>query len=1259
MVCSIRGITNSVVSEDKDQTEKNVRKAVKMTAAERALATATPSSLIVDVVRKLNPTIAGENVHILDLFKDEDGDLAFKYKIGKSSQVITAKLDDTPAFDTDSVEFPINKTTVSRLYSDYEYTHNNDDFEELALDVTNSPEKIMETAQALIEADEHHGGNEVETRNLLNQLSAITDALVDMVPNLNVHINNAGTKNTGHIDVDTNNVYISKGVGGSKSLLEIYVHELYHAVTHFALDSKSTDMRKITSRMEKVRDNFLANTKEQDLVQMSGGKLTVDQAADILDHLSNPEVGLHEFVALSMSNQAVAYQLRNLKMTDKETKKSRNPLQLLLDIIADMFHAVAKRVTGEPDSNDLARMTFLVARLHSIHKKPLRARKDGGIRNLLSLFEPVEKRFSDYLEQKIDSNTKDPSRNTKKKGEGIPKYYTRLAARAMFDEQARTILAGVGSLASFRGGIFSALAPEASIRTLLRDAVQSDMTQDQVESLGMISQRIDQQRQFIAVQHAKAVLKGFTRTLTEDEEKLLTDIVVDTDLSAIHHNHNIDELLKHDSKIDAAVKDKMDELATLADAETLNFYGYQSSLLAEYMITNKDHIALLLNADNIARMVGTERATDSANARVVELIDEMTSLRALRKHSTAKKKAFRELYAEETSGVDDLVAYQLGQNLRSERELFSTPADKLKMIKGYSVQLADPDINVVTAPVSRQKELEAQGFKMKSVLGKHSLDENGTPMALFISYRFMEQGFHRVGMRLTEKARRGVTVTESFVKGNDSHPTLRAASSIRKLRARKDTVIQEMFDGNYVEDTNPDDVLVTPVLGNRGQINDFRYSMDKALKQDLLSMERRVSTVLGRTAAATYDKHATDSFNAQMMELIEKDADENMSKDQKSIFGKNLKEYVKIEQNSSNKEIRELWRILPENVKRKHAEGFFVRRNLMYPYLGYREMGAEDALGFGKLLGTNTHARIVKQAIRVAEKIWQEIVKISKIDIIIRTPAVFIGNVVSNFMLMYVSGYSLKEITALKFQGVKELNTYVEGLKESIQLEAKRDAGILTKAELRRLNTTQNNLANSPVKDLVDEGFYTTIIEEIEHGDDVSGSYFNRVAKKKLANAPKIFRDGVDLLYITENTQLFKLAEKGIQASDFAARYAQYHLMLESGVDKQEAILRVRDNFINYNKPNSRFVEWANKNGFVMFTKYFTRIQRVLRDYGVRHPAKLALSVLGQDYLLGDIDEITDQSALTKDMGNLWYNPTDHFMRVITPTTVEAVAALL
>jgi hypothetical protein len=112
--------------------------------------------------------------------------------------------------------------------------------------------------------------------------------------------------------------------------------------------------------------------------------------------------------------------------------------------------------------------------------------------------------------------------------------------------------------------------------------------------------------------------------------------------------------------------------------------------------------------------------------------------------------------------------------------------------------------------------------------------------------------------------------------------------------------------------------------------------------------------------------------------------------------------------------------------------------------------------------------------------------------------------------------------------------------------------------------------------------------------------------------------------------------------------------MVQDGVAKEKAAITVRDNYINYNKANSQFVEWANQMGFVMFTKYFTRIQRVLHQYGKTHPSKVLLSMVAQNVLF-DLDTMDDQSPLFKNMGQLFYNPWDNFTRAITPSGLEAV----
>jgi hypothetical protein len=1251
--CSITGITDSVVSGDKAQTELNVRKIRKASDLEMAKAAATPMSVLTGIARATNPTYEGKKVHVLDVSRSDKGVFTLKYKIGNNGTALSMEVENTSAFTSDNNNFQLDNGHLTRLYSDGEAVNNYDDFEQLALDITNSPEKIMEVAESLVEADDYHN-DPLHNRTLRNQLGSIVNTLVEMTPKINVHINNAGKANFGEFVVADGNIFVSKGIGGSKSLLEIYVHELYHAVTHFAIANTSTFMRKYTARMEQVRDVFLENTTEEDLIRMSGGKLTTAQAEKILKHMTDPEVGLHEFVSLAMTNKAVMNQLKTLDTTKRPDMEGQSLFMRLLDAVYSLFGSISRKLAGEPKGDDLQRMIWLVNNIHTAHKKPLEAKRYAGIRNLISILNPLERKFVGFVNKKIDEMKEDGFRNYPKDGEGDWKFTAKLVAKSFIDAQARDILGNLLSSASTgRGG--SMFAPEGTLPTILRDSFESDPTQDKVEREGMTSQNIDQRRQFIEINTSQVAKEGFRDPLTEEQEESLTPVIMDTDLSSIYFTHDIEPLLSSNTNIYKAVTKIRAKLKVLTDKGSYNFYKAQSELLAANMIKGTDNIALLLNASNIAKKLGTSIEDLNVSEEVTRLIDEMTSLNALLLVSKKDKKVLLDLMETDLDGVRNLVGLQLGHNQRSERDLFNNPTDKMKMIKGHSVAAMDKDKDVVFAPLDQELQMKKQGFKLEYALPKHTLDSNSVPMAMYTNNRFVGQRFHRVGMRLNANHSRGTTVTASHSKGGDTEPSIAAAGDIRVMRERMKSVVQMMVKGEYNPAGHPDDGMVTPVLNNLGLPKDFRYSLDKDQKIEILGMERKISAIIGRSYASTYDKVASDSFNAKLLVMIEEDAIENLGK-YMSRTGKNQKEYINIAPNSLHSDVKDFWKILPTKVKRKFPKGFPVRRDLMYSYLGYREMSITNLPLLSNMLNDSSEVRnVIKHSLQFAEKLWQELIKITKIDIIIRTPAVFIGNIVSNFVLSYMSGYSIAEIAKLQYQGVKELKKYTEGLHESLKLGAKLEAGVITSAEVRRLNVIENNLLNSPVKDLVDEGFFTTIIEEMEQGNGGSGSYFNKLAKDKLKSMPKIFSDGIDLLYITENTKLFKFMEKGIQASDFAARYAQYHLMIEKGVEKEKAIKIVRDNYINYNKPNSKAMEWANQMGFIMFTKYFTRIQRVIRDYGKNHPAKVLLAFLGQEYVIGDLDDPMDKSVVTTDMSSMVYNPADNLLRVFTPTTLEAV----
>ena len=1255
MECSIEGIAKSVVSGNKEETLKNVKNISKTSALDKAKAGDTPDAFITRLVQKLNLRYEGKKVHVLDISSDKDKNYTLKYKVGQSPKVLTTTVGETSPFVSENGKYRLDAQTLREFNSDHEYIRNIDDYDIHALDITNNPEKIIQLGEDLISMDDTRNDNE-HNLVLRQQLRQIAGALGKIVPELAVHINSRSFANFGTLSPAENAVFIDKGPGGSKSLMEIYTHELYHAVTHFAISSADIDIRNTTARMERIRDNFLSNTEAKDLVQMSGDQLSLKEANALLDHMTDPEVGLHEFVALSMTNKATMNQLKSLDIKTKETDPNASLFYKLLALVQKLFDRVSATLSKEPTSNDLARMVFLVNSLHTANKKPLRAKKADALRNVISIVSPLEERWAAFLNKKMAEDKDNLSRNVAKPGESNLTYFPKLVARSFYDQQARDIITGFLSVATIKGN-WNPFQPEASLPTIIKDMFESDQLQDLVESLGMISQVLDQQREFTATAVSKTVLESFDRELTEEEEIALTSTILDTDLSTVFFEYDVVKLLEEKGALGGLINELNNKLKEQVDPASYNFYKAQMDLLSGYLVDNTDNIALLKNASNIAKKVGTPLEDFSVSDEVTSLIDQITTLKALRRTSNKDKAILLDLLKNESNGVGTIVAHQEGQKASAEETLFPTPSDKLKIIKGYSAQITDPDIDLTIAPVSQKNALKAQGYVLKTTLKKHKLDKNDSPMAVYVSHRFVQQRFHRVGMRMTDKGRRGTSITESYAKGDNNNHTLRAVADIQNLKMRKDQVVKLMSEGNYKVDETSDDSLVSPILNNTGQVKDFAYGMDKELKIELLEMDRAVSTVLGRTAASTFDKKSTETFNKKLMEVIKEDAKENVVPGQISpISSVNSKVYIKIEKDSSNPEVRDLWKILPADVKAEFKDGFTIRRDLMHSYLGFRELSIIDLPGVSALFSRNpTKAvEVIRYSVQFAEKLWKELVKISKVDIIIRTPGVFIGNVVSNFVLMYMSGYSFKEITKLKLQGARELKNYVDGLKESLALEAKSNAGVITLTEQRRLDVIKNNLLNSPVKDLVDQGFYTTIIEEIEHSSD-TGSYFNKAAKRKLKDVPKIFSDGIDMLYITERTQLFKLMEKGIQASDFAARYAQYHLMIKDGVSKEKAVKTVRDNFIDYNKPNGRFVEWANQMGFVMFTKYFTRIQRVLRDYGKNHPAKLALAILAQDFVIGEVEDVTDQSIFTKDMGNLFYNPVDNLMRVITPTSAEAV----
>jgi hypothetical protein len=156
---------------------------------------------------------------------------------------------------------------------------------------------------------------------------------------------------------------------------------------------------------------------------------------------------------------------------------------------------------------------------------------------------------------------------------------------------------------------------------------------------------------------------------------------------------------------------------------------------------------------------------------------------------------------------------------------------------------------------------------------------------------------------------------------------------------------------------------------------------------------------------------------------------------------------------------------------------------------------------------------------------------------------------------------------------------------------------------------------------------------------------------------PKIIRNGVSFALLDNRTGYFKFMSNATQYSDFVARFAQLQLYKRRGMDTKTAINRIKDEFINYSRPNSKLVEWGNQVGLIMFSKYYIRIQRFLHAALSETPVRTAAGIAGIGALDAagiDIADPYDSSLMSKNPLGMLKDPWELAGTALTPGLLTA-----
>ena len=182
------------------------------------------------------------------------------------------------------------------------------------------------------------------------------------------------------------------------------------------------------------------------------------------------------------------------------------------------------------------------------------------------------------------------------------------------------------------------------------------------------------------------------------------------------------------------------------------------------------------------------------------------------------------------------------------------------------------------------------------------------------------------------------------------------------------------------------------------------------------------------------------------------------------------------------------------------------------------------------------------------------------------------------------------------------------------------------KAEIRK----------NPVGNLVQEGLFTSIVEDMSSDEDtyrewLVGSLLDKLKGPLPAKAVSLAKEA----YMVPGSTAFNMAIAATQYGDFIGRYIKYKYDTEvKKIDKHDAIHRALASFIYYDMPQNRWLQLMNDNGFMMFSKFFLRIQPVVARLFQENPLKATGVLAAQAALMSPLDENIGTFALFQGAGN-------------------------
>lgn len=745
-----------------------------------------------------------------------------------------------------------------------------------------------------------------------------------------------------------------------------------------------------------------------------------------------------------------------------------------------------------------------------------------------------------------------------------------------------------------------------------------------VDKLIRMTKTIEQYRQSVKDNTYKAIRKQFTRELTKEEKFGITNILLRTDMASLlnHGFKSKDVLAMLDEtkrkKMIAHYEDKLIDKVGHKDYDMLQ----QVYSLAYYMATGNSKPNMIKSAHGVAIGLGSDYQTtfDKTDNEIFEMVDVLSSLIALDFKDSEEIKVIQKLSADQSKGL--IATLNLHKELiqKGRTDFESNPYNYQK---GYIPEMVNPYRKVVYATQDEVANYKRKGFEIINELKQDDADDtDGRVLMIHPEY----QPFNYVSgtLDMVDTHHRGTPVYEKGVNDKGIREVNKAHLVIRKANAKQRPSVSS-FDrtGN----------ALIPTYDTQGAILDYHYEMGHTARDVLLERDNSFDELLATLNGGLEFKPEMFNQQKQIAKAIAQDAKQNVAK--------RPNEYIQLDFNSKDPDVQRVIKMIPYSFRTelqkqfgKHAKSYPIHKSMYtatFGYQAYSVVNIWDKLDNNKKL--NLAENLLKNVFDLAfkengrkralqaERIIQDTMTFIKDMIVIRSGGVLLGNILSNTYLLMSVGINpvriLKDMT-FSWRNSKNYRTMVNRIEEINALlmttNSTKDKSLLN----REKKQLQEALNRNPMKEYMEAGLMSTIVEDLTKPDETN--YKTELQKKVDSYVdliPKPISNTFNELTIGQGSMLHNFLSEATQFSDLSAKYTLAKYLQENGTDKDKAIYEAQLSFINYDIPTNQFLDYMNRMGLMMFTKFFLRFQRVMVKLAYNAPVSSLVGHYAVEYMGG------------------------------------------